>query len=115
MASPKTPEAPPVVPQSLDELIDSAAASAVNGDGALGESEVVGTEVSMGEILRLRKMRRTKGGVGFRAQNQGNRICEEKNAPREENGDTRLVQTLSATEMRFAPQTGTVLDVNRHM
>ncbi|KUJ23990.1 uncharacterized protein LY89DRAFT_776190 [Mollisia scopiformis] len=100
-------------PQSLDELISSAA-SHVAKDGS---EEVEGVPVSMAEILRLRKMKKRAGGVEFRAETQSH-------APR---GDEQaLVEHIeSAGELgglidngvprKFAPQMGAVGDVNRHM
>jgi len=81
-------------PQSLDELIASASSNA-KADA-----------LSMAEILRLRKQRKPKTGVGFRpvetVRDEEQRIVKEK-----EEGDVPAA--------RFAPQTGTVGDVNKHM
>jgi len=85
-------QSPP--PQSLDELIASASSNAQAG------------ALSMTEILRLRKQQKTKTGVEFRPigtmRDEEQRIVREKE---EGKGPTA----------RFAPQTGTVGDVNKHM
>ena len=81
-------------PQSLDELIASASSNA-NADA-----------LSMAEILRLRKQRKAKTGMEFRPT--GTVRDEEQRTVREkEEGD--------GPTARFAPQTGTVGDVNKHM
>ena len=81
-------------PQSLDELIASASNNA-KADA-----------LSMAEILRLRKQRKPRTGVEFRpmgtVRDEEQRIVEEKE---EDEGPAA----------RFAPQTGTVGDVNKHM
>ncbi|KAE8447651.1 hypothetical protein EG329_010622 [Mollisiaceae sp. DMI_Dod_QoI] len=100
-------------PQSLDELISSVASNGTKDGG----EEVKGVTVSMAEILRLRKMKKRVGGVEFRAETQ-------PHTPKDNEG--ALVQHTGAIEesgglvdngvpRKFAPQTGAVGDVNRHM
>jgi hypothetical protein len=93
--------------QSLDELLAAADA----------EGEVEGTQVSMAEILRLRKQRRPKiGGVEFKTS--GTLVRDDQGVlvvrgPEEvgEEGEAGGMEIVH----RFAPQTGTVGDVNKHM
>ncbi|KAH6666589.1 hypothetical protein B0J14DRAFT_629722 [Halenospora varia] len=100
-------------PQSLDELIASTAGDA--------QVEVEGAEVPISEILRLRKLaRKGKGGVEFRAEGSQSKETEQSKAlvrrgsndheesEMQEQGGLGVVR-------RFAAQTGTVGDVNRHM
>jgi hypothetical protein len=101
------PQSPAQLPQSLDELIAS-----TNNEAQ--EVEVEGTAVPISEILRLRKLRKSKfvGGVEFRADSgNGNGNAEEESAValREE------PDGLDGVPRKFAPQTGTVGDVNKHM
>lgn len=108
IATPLSPAA-----QSLDELISSAASNAVKDGG----SEIEGVPVSMAEILRLRKMKKRTGGVEFRAEtvlhaprDDEQALVEHTEAPEEAGG---LVE--NGVTRKFAPQTGAVGDVNRHM
>lgn len=92
--------------QSLDELI----AGAAKGD------EVEGVPVSVAEILRLRKLgRKRAGGVEFRADSHGNAAREEEQGLvlRQEQ-ESEAVGILDGGR-KFAPQLGTVGDVNKHM
>jgi len=88
---------PPV--QSLDELISQASHEAEEN-------------VSMAEILRLRKQRKPRAGVEFKAS--GNLL-------RDEEGELVVQQEAGAQPKevgivnRFTTQTGTVGDVNKHM
>lgn len=92
--------------QSLDELISDAA----KGD------EVEGVPVSMAEILRLRKLgRRRAGGVEFRADSHGNAAREgEQGLVLRQEQSSDIVGPLEGGR-QFAPQVGTVGDVNKHM
>ena len=99
-APPTTTTSPPA--QSLDELIASSAKYA----------EEEGTPLSMAEILRLRKSRKPKAGVEFKAT--GNLARDDEGAlvmPAEVMGRTEAAGPVK----RFAPQTGAVADVNKHM
>lgn len=121
VASPKTPTSPALAhpnPQSIDELIASTAAALPPGSAGEGEEELEGTRVSMTEILRLRKRTKRIGGVEFRAEAGGHIARDEDGAlvvrqgePRPEGEDG----SGSAVIRKFAPQTGTVGDVNKHM
>jgi hypothetical protein len=98
-------------PQSLDELIASASNTIKDGE------EVEAVPVSMVEILRLRKMKKRTGGVEFRAETQSHSpkvqeqaLVEHTEASEESGG---LVD--NGVPRKFAPQTGAVGDVNRHM
>jgi len=86
-------------PQSLDELIASAAIST--------------DEPSINTILRLRK-RKPKAGVEFKAtglvRDEEGRVVK---AEGEGEGDVGKEDAGSA--IKFAPQTGMVMDVDRHM
>jgi len=100
-------------PQSIDELIASTASGL-----AAEDEELEGTPVSISEILRLRKKNKRIGGVEFRAE--GHIARDEdgalviRHAPEE--GGAQSVEGESGPVIRkFAPQTGTVGDVNKHM
>lgn len=105
--------APVTIPdvQSLDELISTASGPQTlrnNGE------EIEGVSVSMSEILRLRKKNKRVGGVEFKAS--GHVARDEAGElilrPSEEGGE---VVGSTGVPRKFAPQTGTVGDVNRHM
>ncbi|EPE29199.1 hypothetical protein GLAREA_00359 [Glarea lozoyensis ATCC 20868] len=102
-----TPSAPEA--QSLDELISSTAQ----------EAEVEGVQVPMSEILRLRKQRKGKGGVVFGVDSSSRADREEGRelairAPEEEKAEEGL-ESNGGVVRKFAPQTGTIGDVDRHM
>ncbi|KAG9235766.1 hepatocellular carcinoma-associated antigen 59-domain-containing protein [Amylocarpus encephaloides] len=104
-----TSPANPPVDQSLDELIRSTAQDV--------EKDREGGNVSMAEILRMRKQRRGKGGVEFRADTGGasdGREVGVKEQSDEEKAEVALGSN-SGCIRKFAPQTGTVGDVDRHM
>lgn len=84
--------------QSLDELIAQA------GAGTDAES----AEVPISEIIRLRKLRKPKAGVEFKAQS---------NMLRDEDGQLVRDETSQkdAAIARFAAPAGHVADVNKHM
>jgi hypothetical protein len=101
--------------QSLEELI---ASSAVASEG----EEVVGAQVSMADILSLRKLNKRIGGVEFRSENQGHvsRDGEGALVVRQKGGGgeghaQEQEGGISGVPRKFAPQTGTVGDVNKHM
>ena len=98
---------PPPNVQSLDELIAGASIT--------GEEQAESINLSVAEILRLRKLRSKRaGGVEFRADAPTAR-AEEENAivlRQEQEGDA---VKQHEGERKFAPQTGTVGDVNKHM
>ncbi|KAK0126260.1 hypothetical protein ONS95_007873 [Cadophora gregata] len=98
--------------QSLDELISTASVPSPQNDEATTESDAV----SMAEILRLRKKHKARSGVEFKASGHVARDEEGELILRpedEKGGDT--VGLSSGVPRKFAPQTGTVGDVNRHM
>ncbi|KAK2628073.1 hypothetical protein QTJ16_002719 [Diplocarpon rosae] len=100
-----SPDADPV--QSLDELISTASASIPSQDEEVS--------VSMSEILRLRKKNKARGGVEFKAsghvaRNEEVDLVMKTDEERSEGSDARV-----GVQRQFAPQTGTVGDVNRHM
>lgn len=95
--------------QSLEELVTSNGA-AVEGD------EVEGTKVSMAEILRLRKRNKRLGGVEFRVESHKSRDGNDEQAlVLREEGEEGQGEVVVGAPRRFAPQTGTVGDVNKHM
>jgi hypothetical protein len=95
--------------QSLDELISSTAK----------EADMEGVEVSMSEILRLRKQRKGKGGVFFGADTSSVKLRDEERSlairePEDEKGEEGF-ESNGGVVRKFAPQTGTVGNVDRHM
>jgi hypothetical protein len=95
--------------QSIDELISSTAQ----------EADKEGVEVSMSEILRLRKQRKGKGGVGFGADSSSIKARDEERSlalrgPEDEKGEDGL-EINGGVVRKFAPQTGAVGNVDRHM
>jgi hypothetical protein len=94
--------------QSLQELISSG--------GVVESDEVEGTAVSMAEILRLRK-RNKRLGVEFRVEGQRARDgeSEERGLTLAQQGEGDPADVQVGGPRRFAPQTGTVGDVNKHM
>jgi len=102
-----SPQPASPTPQSLDELI---ASSSVDTEGA-----VEGTSIPISEILRLRKLRKGKLGVEFRADGSSHAKEDESAGAlvvREEHEESG---GLDGVPRKFAPQTGTVGDVNKHM
>lgn len=101
--------APLPTAQSLDELISTAGATSPHDDDPETQN------VSMAEILRLRKKNKSRGGVEFKASGHVARDEEGELILRAE--DERGVESagVSGVPRKFAPQTGTVGDVNRHM
>ena len=70
----------------------------------------------MAEILRLRKLRRPRvGGVEFRAEGHIARDDDGALIVRTEEGGDVQNEAGPAVVRKFAPQTGTVGDVNKHM
>jgi hypothetical protein len=99
------PTASAPIPSTLDDLVSQAS----NKDS----TEVEGAVVPMSEILRLRKLRKGRGGVEFKAEHakrgdEDEVAIGESEEQEEENGAAKAVR-------RFAPQTGTIGDVNKHM
>lgn len=100
--------------QSLQELIMS------NGNATLESDEVEATSVPISEILRLRKRNKRVGGVEFKVEgskakdgnNDGTMVMRREGEQGEDEGSQEVV---IGGPRRFAPQTGTVGDVNRHM
>jgi hypothetical protein len=117
--NPSTSPAPPQPnPQSIDELIASSASLPTTAD-----EELESTQVSISEILRLRQKNKNKrSGVEFRASGH---------IARDQDGELVIRHAATATGgagepvspegggggviRKFAPQTGTVGDVNKHM
>lgn len=112
-------------PQSLDELIasSSVAVSAATGPftgNDAPDEDGSGGQISMADLFRLRKLRKQRvGGVEFKADGAGRHTAAEDYG---KHGDTNGAETQSeeavssvAAVRRFAPQTGTVGDVNKHM
>ncbi|PVH88362.1 hypothetical protein DL98DRAFT_648503 [Cadophora sp. DSE1049] len=98
--------------QSLDELISTASASLPQNDEAAAGREAV----SMAEILRLRKKNKARSGVEFKASGHVARDEEGELILRpEEEKASDAAGVSSGVPRKFAPQTGTVGDVNRHM
>jgi hypothetical protein len=109
-------------PQSIDELIASTSAAARNvpPGSALEGEEVEGTPVSIAEILRLRKKNKRVGGVEFRADAHIARDEDGALVIRHVQGEGELKpveggESGTGVPRKFAPQTGTVGDVNKHM
>lgn len=106
---PEAPTIPTPEAQSLDDLISSTAQVA----------DVEGVQVSMSDILRLRKQRKGKTGVAFGANftsadaRDGERALAIR-AQEAEKGEEGLGSNGGVVR-KFAPQTGTVGDVDRHM
>lgn len=71
----------------------------------------------MAEILRLRKLKQRKvGGVEFTARSTG--LVRDKDGElmgSEEGRDGNEEMVEGGVARKFAPQTGTVGDVNKHM
>ena len=113
LSPPPQAVAPASIPaaQSLDELISTASASSPHNDNPSTQNEAV----SMAEILRLRKKNKARGGVEFKASGHVARDEEGEFILRPD--DEKGVDALGASGVprKFAPQTGTVGDVNRHM
>jgi hypothetical protein len=110
------PAASPPNPQSIDELIASSSSLAPSTPS----QDLEGTPVSISEILRLRKKNHKRvGGVEFRAEPGGHILRDEDGALvlRDKGGEEErdLVEVESGVPRKFAPQTGTVGDVNKHM
>jgi hypothetical protein len=114
--SPPSAASPPN-PQSIDELIASSSSLAP----ATPSRDLEGAPVSISEILRLRKKNNHKraGGVEFRAEPGGHILRDEDGALvlRKKDGEEErdLVELESGVPRKFARQTGTVGDVNKHM
>lgn len=104
--------------QSLDELI---AAAAHDGDFKGKDKDIGDGEMSVAEILRLRKRTRPRiGGVGFNAEGasavdtKGRMVLTRGEG--EEDGDGEGAEDEGGLVVRkFAPQMGAVGDVNKHM
>lgn len=96
--------------QSLEDLIASSGAiNTIEGD------EVEGTAVSVAEILRLRKRNKRLGGVEFRVEGQRGREMEEQSLVLRGTSEEGQEEVVMGAPRRFAPQTGAVGDVNKHM
>jgi hypothetical protein len=118
--SPQAPAQPNA--QSIDELIASTSATAkgLTPGSAVEEEQLEGTPVSIAEILRLRKKNKRVGGVEFRAEGHIARDEDGTLVIRHAPGEGELVlgeggESGPGVPRKFAPQTGTVGDVNKHM
>jgi hypothetical protein len=117
-SSPTTP-----IPNATIETLVSApsAAAAEYGRNAMDsdEGEVEGAQVSMAEILRLRKLRKHRiGGVEFRvAAPVGGSTDADSLALVHRDEAQRQEEEVSGSGVvrRFAKQTGMVGDVDKHM
>jgi hypothetical protein len=103
--------------QSIDELI--ASASVISEEGG-SSAEVDSVSVSMAEILRLRKKNKRVGGVEFRASAQGQRDDDRSGVVNARTVDVEIgegggLDVSNGGPRKFAPQTGAVGDVNKHM
>ncbi|RDW77089.1 hypothetical protein BP6252_05142 [Coleophoma cylindrospora] len=108
---PSSNPTPAVPAQTLDELISSEAPSTGDGD-------VEGTRVPISEILRLRKQHKARvGGVEFRAaasvMTSAGMGGDGEMVVREETEEDEVARTGEVR--KFAPQTGMIGDVNKHM
>lgn len=121
ITSPTSPPAPQaLVPNalSIDELISSSSALAPFPSSETG---LEGTPVSISEILRLRKKSKRVGGVEFKASGstQTSREADGTLLVRSSNDlDPAAREDADAGGLavrKFAPQTGAVGDVNKHM
>ena len=127
LSSPNPPFSPASAPaqpnpQSIDELIASSASVPTTAD-----EEAESTQVSISEILRLRqKNKHKRSGVEFRAaghiarDQDGELVIRHATATATATGGEG--ESVSAEGgggggviRKFAPQTGTVSDVNKHM
>jgi hypothetical protein len=122
LASPNTPSSPAPAqpnPQSIDELIASTSASLLP-ESVEGE-EVEDKSIPISEILRLRKKNKRIGGVEFRASGHIARDEDGELVIRHAAGEGRSQPAdgegtgRGGVIRKFAPQTGTVGDVNKHM
>lgn len=101
--------------QSLDELIASVSGAASMADSReMDSAEAEGVTVPMSEILRLRKKNKRMGGVEFKAftRMRDNGGEEAGALVRAEDG---AGSTGPLVQRSFAPPTGAVGDVNKHM
>ncbi len=115
--SPAPPPASTPIPaaQSIDELIASAATS----QNADTEADIEGAPKSIAELLRQRRKAKRVGGVEFKAvghvvrDDMGElaKVEEGESAGELEGG----LDVINGAPRKFAPQTGTVGDVNKHM
>ncbi|KAI9053661.1 hypothetical protein LZ554_002615 [Drepanopeziza brunnea f. sp. 'monogermtubi'] len=113
-----SPPAPTPTPaQSLDELISAASAMASGRGRDEVEEEGGASALSVAEILRLRKKNKARGGgVEFRALGHVARDEEGELMVRGDDEEKVNGGGVGKGVIRvFAPQTGTVGDVNRHM
>ncbi|RFU36157.1 hypothetical protein B7463_g227, partial [Scytalidium lignicola] len=112
-------------PQSLDELIASSsvplsAHARLSAGGEATDEDGDRGKVSMAELLRLRKLRKQRvGGVEFRAESVNRHgvlqhVEDDRSAYETEPRGGEVVPAVAAVR-KFAPQTGTVGDVNKHM
>lgn len=111
---------------SNDEDFGSVATAAVADHGGKEDGHVIAPatasliseeveEISMADVLRMRRTRKIRGGVAFGVENKATSAGrEEEDADGRDTSDVTAMASLRP-EDRFQPQTGTVLDVNKHM
>ena len=110
MSPPQQPE--PTISLTLDELI-------INHGGIAAGSEVQQDDepLSVAELLRLRKAaQRKRGGVEFSNSNGSGQNVPKSSQANDlppENDDA--IANLEKVVNRFAPQTGQVANVDKHM
>lgn len=99
--------------QGLDELIASASGAAAMAE--LDGAEVEGVAVPMSEILRLRKKNKRMGGVEFKASTRLRGDGGEGTGAMVQAEGGGQDSTKVGVQRSFAPPTGAVGDVNKHM
>lgn len=120
--SPPPPTAGSPAPQSLDELIANTSATSGNGARDVDTSEDIA--LPMSEILRLRKQRKGRFGRGVEftaesanraAREDSKEVVVRRGSEEGEKGHEEGEAPVVVGPRKFAPQTGMVGDVDRHM
>lgn len=125
IASPQARLPPPSTetnPQSIDELIASSSITNGGSPSSTVDGELINGNLSIADILRLRKKSKRAGGVEFRVESGAHGARDDngepiiRNASGEVERSTEEEPTFGTGVIRkFAAQTGTVGDVNKHM
>jgi hypothetical protein len=112
--SPSPPAAVPLPNAlSIDELI---ASSSVTSLPQNAEEDLEGTLIPISEILRLRKRNKRAGGVEFTSSSSAPAIRDEDGIIVSSKAeDNEGAEQGGLGVRKFAPQTGAVGDVNKHM